>query len=137
MEQFLTGNPPSSGDDNVIEVPSTTAIMDRNAALKRAGGDLELLRELAELFLADTPPLVAEMERAIATANWHAVHRGAHRLKGAVSNFDAKILSELLAALESRARAEDAREAERLFAQVKSELARFETELDGFFEEAA
>ncbi len=111
--------------------------MDRGAALKRAGGDMQLLRELAGLFLQDTPYLVTEMEQAVASADWKLLERTAHRLKGAVGNFDAKCLHELLAPLETAARAEESTRIEELFPQVKRELSKFQTELDGLFKEAA
>ena len=113
------------------------AVMDRNAALRRAGGDLALLRELAELFVADTPGLLRQMDEALGKADWNFLERSAHRLKGAVANFDAQRLFDLLVCLETAARSRQVEESAKLVVEIKSELSRFERELSSSFREEA
>jgi HPt (histidine-containing phosphotransfer) domain-containing protein len=59
-------------------------------ALGRVGGDEELLKEIAEIFLEQCPEELAEIRRAIEAQNPEAVQEAAHSLKGAVGNFGAK-----------------------------------------------
>ena len=63
--------------------------LNRAIALDRIGGDEELLREIAILFLDDYPNLMGDIRRACAAADGKGLERAAHSLKGSVSNFGA------------------------------------------------
>jgi signal transduction histidine kinase/CheY-like chemotaxis protein len=56
----------------------------------RFDGDLDLLREVANVFLECTPPLLAELRDAVAARDAGAVSRMAHRLRGSLANFGAE-----------------------------------------------
>jgi len=73
-----------------MSVESQLAVLDRSIALSRVGGDEELLREMAGLFLEEYPSALAEVRKAVAARNPKAVERAAHSLKGAVGNFGAE-----------------------------------------------
>ena len=51
-------------------------------ALQRLGGDEDLLRELCDIFLNESPKLLQQLREAIAAADPDAVMRAAHSLKG-------------------------------------------------------
>lgn len=55
--------------------------------LARFEGDRELLCEIAQLFLEDSPQILEAVRAAVAARDGEAVHRTAHTLKGSVSNF--------------------------------------------------
>ncbi len=55
----------------------------------RVEGDRELLREIVELFAADSPQLLAELRQGCAEGDAEILKRAAHTLKGAASNFGA------------------------------------------------
>lgn len=61
--------------------------LNRALALERVGGDEELLREIAGLFLEDYPSLVSKIQGALAASDAHELERAAHSLKGSVANF--------------------------------------------------
>ena len=63
---------------------------DLNAALERVGGDQELLKEIADLFLDDAPNSLASVRAAIEANDGAALQRSAHSLKGSVANFGAE-----------------------------------------------
>lgn len=65
-------------------------VLDREVAEARVGGDTELLRELAQLFLEEYPRLVAELRAAHAAGDARGMERSAHGLKGSVANFGAR-----------------------------------------------
>ncbi len=65
------------------------AVLDVAAAMKRLAGDIDLFRELAEMFAEDAPPLVKKLEAALAEGNAAAAMRAAHSLKGLAANFGA------------------------------------------------
>jgi two-component system, sensor histidine kinase and response regulator len=66
------------------------ASLDREVALTRVGGDAELLKEIAELFLENYQAWLAELREAGASGDAGAVERTAHGLKGSVANFGAR-----------------------------------------------
>ncbi len=68
--------------------------IDREVALSRVGGDAELLREIAALFLDDYPKVMADLHDAAARGDASTVERTAHSLKGSVANFGAKSVME-------------------------------------------
>jgi two-component system sensor histidine kinase/response regulator len=70
--------------------PETAPLLDRSAALERIGGDEELLREIARLFLSEYPLLIQEIRLAIENGDTEALERSAHSLKGSVANFEAR-----------------------------------------------
>jgi HPt (histidine-containing phosphotransfer) domain-containing protein len=63
--------------------------LDRDAALGRVGGDVDLLKEIAGVFLDDCPRSLAELRDAAARGDCVGAERAAHGLKGAASNFGA------------------------------------------------
>ena len=56
----------------------------------RFDGDLDLLRDVANVFLESTPPLLIELREAVTTGDAAAVSRIAHRLRGSLANFGAE-----------------------------------------------
>ena len=67
-----------------------TSPIDREMVLDRVGGDVELLQEIASIFLEEYPGLFAEIRAAVAAKNPRQLERAAHSLKGSVSNFGAE-----------------------------------------------
>ena len=64
-------------------------ILDYQAALGRVGGDLELLREIAELFQQECPRVMRDLREALSRGDLAAAGRAAHSLKGSAANFEA------------------------------------------------
>jgi PAS domain S-box-containing protein len=80
---------------------------ERAEALARAGGDERVLRELARLFLTESPGWLAEMGAAVAAADAVRLQRAAHTLKGAVGIFGARAAAAAAAKLERMGRDHD------------------------------
>ena len=68
---------------------SEPAVFDRAAALDRVDGDVELMKELAGLFLDECPQRMAEIREAIIRRDATKLQQAAHTLKGSVGNFGA------------------------------------------------
>jgi two-component system sensor histidine kinase/response regulator len=79
-------------------------LLDRSAALERIGGDEELLREIAGLFLAEYPTLMQDIRLALESGDAEALERNAHSLKGSVANFEARPAVEAALTLEAMGR---------------------------------
>ncbi|HTP87040.1 MAG TPA: Hpt domain-containing protein [Bryobacteraceae bacterium] len=100
------------------------------AALDRVGGDEELLRELAGLFIDDYPRQLQQIEEAIGKQDWKTAEREAHSLKGAVANFGASDASEAARAVEFAAREGRYSELSALLEGTRAEMVRVRAELD-------
>lgn len=64
--------------------------INRKALSERLDGDFDLFKELAQLFLSDSPKLVTAIEEAINNKNSEKIGKSAHTIKGAVANFSAE-----------------------------------------------
>jgi len=103
--------------------------IDLDAALERVGGDFEMLREVAGLFLEESPRLMAAVEQAVETGDSHMLARAAHSLKGSVSTFCAQQAYEAARALETAGRTENLPQAARDLARLSSAIQALAPEL--------
>ena len=76
-------------------------LVDRATVLDRVGGDEDLLREIAGIFLTEYPRLIDEIQSAVDKGDAIRLERAAHSLKGSVSNFGAPAATEAAYRLES------------------------------------
>jgi two-component system sensor histidine kinase/response regulator len=83
------------------------ASLDREVALARVGGDPELLKEIAVLFLENYQTWLNELREAAVSGDLDAVQRTAHGLKGSVANFGARDAVEASLKLETLGRNSD------------------------------
>jgi HPt (histidine-containing phosphotransfer) domain-containing protein len=100
-------------------------------ALEVVDGDIELFRDIANLFLENLPDSVARVREAIKMADGHALERAAHSLKGSVSNFGAKRAFEAAYRLEVLGREGRLPEAEDALTGLDEELKGFRSALEG------
>ncbi|MEC5397702.1 PAS domain S-box protein [Uliginosibacterium sp. H1] len=68
----------------------TTASFNREEVLEQIGGDLDLLHEIARIFLRDGETLIARLRRALAAGDREELAHAAHTARGAVGNFGAR-----------------------------------------------
>jgi|SRR5215471_2571685 len=116
---------------NVNPMTSPTACsLDRDVALARAGGDLELLREIAGLFLANYGIWVGEIREAVAQSDAPGLERSAHGLKGSVANFGADAAVEAAFRLEQSGRRRDLSEVAQVLNTLELALAALRPELE-------
>jgi two-component system sensor histidine kinase/response regulator len=103
--------------------------LDLQLALARVGGDKELLREIAVLFIEDCPRALAEIQEAVIRGDAPKLENAAHALKGSVANFGARDAVEAAFRLEKMGRAKDMSEAEEVLRTLESALSVVCTEL--------
>jgi HPt (histidine-containing phosphotransfer) domain-containing protein len=99
-------------------------VLDAPRLLARVEGDVDLLREMTRLFLADCPRWLAEVRQAIGDRDAGRLQGVAHNLKGAVSNFAAPAATARARELEALGRSGDLTAAPRACAALDEELAR-------------
>jgi len=83
----------------------------------------EFLRELIDIFLADTPKRIAEIDEGLASGQAETIARAAHSIKGSSGNFGAMELSALARDLEAKGKAGD-------LEAVRTGVAALRTEFD-------
>jgi signal transduction histidine kinase/DNA-binding response OmpR family regulator len=72
---------------------ATEAVFDAGQLAQATGGDNELSRQVLDIFLADLPTQLEEMEQAFAGKDHETVRRKAHRIKGGAASAGATRLA--------------------------------------------
>ncbi|MBI3670340.1 MAG: PAS domain S-box protein [Acidobacteria bacterium] len=117
--------------------PSPGEVLDRDALVARVEGDKELLTEMVELFLQDSPRLIAAIREAAARGDAKSLERSAHTLKGSVSNFCAPAATAAAVRLEQMGREGDLAQAAEGCAALEKEIARLKPLLAELGQEVA
>ncbi len=105
-------------------------MIDRKVALSRVGGDTELLKEIAVLFLETYPEVLEEIRVAAEQGNAQMLERSAHGLKGSVANFGAAAAVEAARQLEAMGRMQQLDEATQGLRNLELALAALRPELE-------
>jgi HPt (histidine-containing phosphotransfer) domain-containing protein len=96
--------------------------VDKEALLDRLGGDSQLLGELIEIYLSQSPSLLAAAQRALQEKNGQELARVAHAIKGCAANFLARAALETAGRLEAFAEAGDFSRAQETIDALKGEM---------------
>jgi signal transduction histidine kinase/DNA-binding NarL/FixJ family response regulator/HPt (histidine-containing phosphotransfer) domain-containing protein len=96
---------------------------DRRLAMSRAGGDPEILREVAELVLEHAPKWMARMRDSLEAGDWQALTRLAHTLKSSADNVGARQGVSAAGLLEQLAGQKDLEAARPALADLEAEFA--------------
>ena len=91
--------------------------------MRHVGDDLDLLRDIVNLFLESAPQLLKEIRDAVAVADGERVELAAHALRGAARNFFTAGVEDAALVLETMGRSRD-------LAHAKSACGVLATELD-------
>jgi two-component system sensor histidine kinase/response regulator len=73
---------------------ATAIEFDVPGALRRVGGDRELLARIIDFVAEDSPEFVRRMETALQSGEYAEVERAAHSLKGLVSNLHCRAVQD-------------------------------------------
>lgn len=102
-------------------VPTNRQVWQREA-LDRLGGDEELLRELCQIFLEESPKLLHKLRDAVAAEDPEAVALAAHSLKGELSYLGAVEASQIANRLEEMGRVKKLSHAAKTLAALETEV---------------
>ena len=100
-ERAPAASPPADLSLTAVEV------LDEAGILAVVSGNSDLLRELAELFLEDSPQRLLEIRKALDSGNFDALQRAAHTLKGSAGSLCGKRAAELALRIEEMADTRD------------------------------
>ncbi len=112
--------------------PHPTPVWDQRQALSGVGGDGQLLREIAEMFLQQYPQTVSDLRQALAGRDAAMLGQIAHRLKGEVGCFGAGQSVSALVKLEEDVTHPDFVPISRAVDEVERELACLRQALEEF-----
>jgi len=110
--------------------PTEHPNLDREVALARVGGDADLLKEIATLFLEDYPKVLDDLRSAVARGDARSLERTAHGLKGSVSTFGARAVMDAARTLETLGRAQKFEEVSQVLVSLELALAALRPELE-------
>jgi signal transduction histidine kinase/DNA-binding response OmpR family regulator len=120
----------SSEQDSDPKPPSTpTEVLDKRSALEFIGGDQQLLSQLCETFLEQSPKLLNSVRQAIQDRRPKEVSMLAHTIKGSVSIFAAGKATNAASRLEQIGKSNDLSQADEAVEALTQELARLQPEL--------
>jgi PAS domain S-box-containing protein len=135
--EALEGLVPAAADAAAAARPAPTgsetqpADFDMAATLERMDGDVELMKELAGLFLSEWPQRMVEIGQAITQRDPARLQRAAHTLRGSVGNFAARQAFETAQRLESDGQEQDWDRAEEHWSALKEAIGRLNVALIG------
>jgi two-component system sensor histidine kinase/response regulator len=105
--------------------------IEETAILAHFDGDIELVRELAEIFIKECPKYLTDIHDAIRNGNAKALEHSAHTLKGSVGNFSTRDAHASALQLEVLGRAGSLDGAAEILRTLEEQLARFNQILTG------
>jgi len=126
IEQTLAG---LAGTPGTPAEPAQAASWNKVEALDRIGGDEELLREVCEIFLEESPKLLKKLQQAVAAGDADGVVRAAHSLKGESSYLSASGTSRAARQLEEMGHNKDLSHARDTLAVLEREVAGLQLDL--------
>ncbi|MBF0342367.1 MAG: response regulator [Magnetococcales bacterium] len=124
MERLLTASTPTTTPAQ--ETEDVKGIVDMPRLLKTVDGDLDLLKEIVDLYFVDAPRQMSRIELALAKGDSGEVREAAHSLKGATGAFGRVFVHELAFSLEQAGRLGEMDHAWNFWRQLGSALATLE-----------
>ena len=109
--------------------PAVEEVFDQAEALSGVEGDMELLLEIAGIFLESYARDLAEIRQAVDAAAAEALARAAHTLKGAIGNFGLKSAYRAAAKLERLGREGKLAEGVNAYTELVTEVERLKAAL--------
>ena len=116
---------------------SRDPVFDVDAALDSLDGDFELLREIAVIFLAQSPKHMEKILEAVSKRDPKLLERAAHALKGAAANLLAQGVVEAASKLEEIGRTGYVAGAKQAIGSLEGELGKLRSALGEFEKEYA
>jgi HPt (histidine-containing phosphotransfer) domain-containing protein len=111
-------------EEGVAQQGNRNDSYDFSDALERLDGDLELLKEVADIFLQVAPETMDELRTCLRRQDPTAVATVAHRLKGSLGNFDQDDCFLAALDLERAGRDGDLEGADEVYARLEANVER-------------
>ncbi|MGE5835209.1 MAG: response regulator [Acidobacteriota bacterium] len=99
-------------------------VFDESAALSHTGGDRKLLKQIIELFRADSPASFRKIERALKRRDGEALWTAAHAIKGSMATIGAQAARQAAADIERLGRTNQFGDAGRAYVAMRQQVSR-------------
>lgn len=123
-----TSEPPQ--DEEHSEDEEELKVVDLDVALKRVGGNEQILKAIASAFLESSSKQFTDVEEALEAADPEALRFAAHTFKGTVLNFEARKTAKVAQTLEDLGRAGETEGASELLEQLRDCYQELRTEME-------
>lgn len=120
LQEITVGAPPTHAQQAKSNQPM---VLDERDLLARVAGDRKLLREMASIFLAESPAMLSRVREAVGRGDPEQVRKAAHAFKGAAANLSARRAVEAALELENLARGPSLSGATAALARLENEAA--------------
>lgn len=124
----------SSTSKLVASKPRRMDVFNHGEMRNRLGDDLDLVTELIELFLEESPKLLVDVQIAVQRRDSKAIERSAHRLKGSAGKFGMNATVQTAMRLEVLGRTGDLADVDAICQSLCEELHLLQDELDQWSE---
>ena len=104
-------------------------VFDLSKAMEAVDGNKEIFKEIANMFLENSPASMAQIREGIVRGDALALEHAAHSLKGSVGHFGARRAFEAAYHLEKLGREKEMGEADNAFSTLKKELTALTSEM--------
>ena len=125
----LFGSYAATASDTPLPVPRGESLLDTDSLLAGFAGNRTLLREVIDMFLVDSPNLIAAIQQASARQEGAALASSAHALKGSVGLFVQRGAYETARRLEQAGRSGDLTSVDEACAALEGEMSELRTAL--------
>jgi PAS domain S-box-containing protein len=132
IERFARKSGHEDGADRRFPLP--VEVFDMAQSLDRAGGDVDLLLELAQIFLQISPRHLEEAARAISVGDMTALGNAVHALKSSMGNFAAKAAFQAAILVQQKIGEGDLRQIEEAYELLRIEAGRLTEALEEVLE---
>ena len=104
---------------------------DEQELLRRVGGNPKMLRDVAKIFVQDTPKRMSAIRKAIARGDGAALASAAHALRGSAAMLGAVDIADEIRKVETLGREGSVGEASEILASFEGKLSAFEKRIAG------
>jgi signal transduction histidine kinase/DNA-binding NarL/FixJ family response regulator len=108
---------------------ASNAELDEQELLRRVGGNPKMLRDVAKIFVQDTPKRMSAIRTAIARKDGEALATAAHALRGSVAMLGGDGIADGIRKIETLGRQGSVGEAGKILASFEGKLSAFETRM--------
>jgi PAS domain S-box-containing protein len=121
IRNLIKDKPESLAKEDAVD-QNTQPVFDKDALLKAFDNDWEFLREVIDMFIADYPDMLKNINVAIESKDGPGLQRNAHALKGMLGNFQVESSAQKAYMLEKMGSDGQLENAADIYQQLSAEL---------------
>ena len=128
IEEIITTFDEQYNDEQVL--------WDKDSLRKRVRNNEQLVNNLVQLYLDETPQVYEQLLQTLSDHNWTEIIAHAHKLKGSTNNLGGLMLADIAAQIESAAKQQDDSQLASLHASLTSTYTQFISHLQAYLSQS-